>query len=36
VAECVDGGCQIRNTQTVNIELNLNGNQDRMTQTAGD
>ena len=36
VAECVDGGCQIRNTQTVNVELNLNGNQDRMTQTAGD
>ena len=36
VAECVDGGCQIRNTQTVNIELNLNGNQDRMAQTAGD
>ena len=36
VAECVDGGCQIRNTQTVNVELNLNGNQDRMAQTAGD
>ena len=36
VAECVDGGCQIRNTQTVNVELNLNGNQDRIAQTAGD
>ena len=36
VAECVDGGCQIRNTQTVNVELNLNGNQDRMAQTTGD
>jgi len=36
VAECVDGGCQIRNTQTVNIELNLDRNQDRMAQTAGD
>jgi siroheme synthase-like protein len=36
VAECVDGGCQIRNTQTVNVELNLNGNQDRMAQAAGD
>jgi precorrin-2 dehydrogenase/sirohydrochlorin ferrochelatase len=36
VAECVDGGCQIRNAQTVNVELNLNGNQDRMAQTAGD
>ena len=36
VAECVDGGCQIRNTQTVNVELDVNGNQDRMAQTAGD
>ena len=36
VAECVDGGCQIRNTQTVNVELDVNGNQHRMAQTAGD
>ena len=36
VAECVDGGCQIRTTQTVNVEFNLNGNQDRMAQTTGD
>ena len=36
VAECADGGCQIRNTQTVNVELNLNGNQARMAQTTGD
>ena len=36
VAECVDGGCKIRNTQTVNVELDVNGNQDRMAQTAGD
>ena len=36
VAECVDGGCQIRNTQTVNVELDVNGNLDRMAQTAGD
>ena len=36
VAECVDGGCKIRNTQTVNVELDVNGNLDRMAQTAGD
>jgi precorrin-2 dehydrogenase/sirohydrochlorin ferrochelatase len=40
VAECVDDGCQIKNTAPVNVALNQNvtqnENQDRMAQTAGD